>query len=130
MMLGEMLFSRAGVTVRAGRRHAVAGIADRSVLHEVFLRRYRPTSDGSFGWGHNSQWKTDFRRDYATADAYLLNVDARTDIDEDSEFGDSRLTATERRDLLRHRCTVRPLVRVPESEQSWAGCRRMSLSRR
>jgi hypothetical protein len=61
LMLGDMLFSRAGVRVRAGARHAEAGIADRSVLHEVFLRRYRATSDLSLGWGTNSQWKTDFR---------------------------------------------------------------------
>lgn len=129
MMLGDMLFSRAGVRVRAGEQHAVAGLADRSLLHEVFLRRHRPTSDESFGWGHNSQWKTDFRRDYLTADAYRFNIDADTDIDEASEFGDSRLTPSERRDLLRHRCTVRPLTHVPDSEQPWAGCWRLSLPR-
>ncbi|MGH3626080.1 MAG: hypothetical protein ACRDRL_01335, partial [Sciscionella sp.] len=65
LMLGELVFSRAGVAVRAGAAHAVAGIADRSTLNEVFLRRHRDTSDGSLWWGHNSQWKTDFRRDYA-----------------------------------------------------------------
>ena len=132
VMFGEMLFSRAGVRVRAGARHAVAGLADRSVLHEVFLRRYRPTSDDSLGWGHNSQWKTDFRRDYLTADAYELNVDARFGIDEDREFGESRLTPGERRDLLRNRCVVRPLARVPESEcaeQPWPGWWRLSVPR-
>jgi hypothetical protein len=46
----------------------------------------------SFGWGHNSQWKTDFRRDYLTADSYQFNVDAETDINEAGEFGDKRLT--------------------------------------
>lgn len=129
IMLGEMMFSRAGVSVRAGEQHAVAGIADRSTLHEVFLRRYRPTSDQSLGWGHNSQWKTDFRRDYLSSVAYHLNIDASTGIDEDTEFGDSRLTPSERRDLLRHRCVVRPLTHVPESEQPWPGCWRLSLPR-
>lgn len=128
MMLGEMLFGRAGVRVRAGKRHAVAGIADRSTLHEVFLRRYRPTSDGSFGWGHNSQWKTDFRRDYLTSGAYHFNVDADTEIDDD-QFGDSRLTPSERRDLLLHRCMVRPLTHVPEAQEPWAGCWRLTLPR-
>ena len=128
MILGEMLFGRAGVRVRAGTRHAVAGIADRATLHEVFLRRYRPTSDLSFGWGTNSQWKTDFRRDYLTAGEYRINVDAAADIDEDSEFGDRRLTLSERRDLLRHRCAVRPLRDVPEPE-AWAGCWRLALPR-
>jgi hypothetical protein len=129
MMLGEMLFSRAGVRVRAGERHVVAGIAERSTLYDVFLRRYRPTCDASLGWGHNSQWKTDFRRDYLTTGAYHFNIDASTDIDEACEFGDSRLTPSERRDLLRHRCVVRPLAHVPESEQTWADCWRLSVPR-
>jgi hypothetical protein len=128
-MLGEMLFNRAGVGVRAGEQHAVAGIADRSALHDVFLRRYRPTSDESWGWGRNSQWKTDFRRDYLTADVYHFNVDARADIDEESEFGDPRLTPSERRDLLRQRCMVRPLAQVTDSIEAWAGCWRLSLPR-
>jgi hypothetical protein len=51
LMFGQLLFSRGGVRVRAGVHHAVAGIAERSTLHEVFLRRHRPTSDLSFGWG-------------------------------------------------------------------------------
>jgi hypothetical protein len=106
LMFGELLFSRSGVRVRAGARHAQAGIADQSLLHEVFVRRYRATSDGSLGWGSNSQWKTDFRRDYLTADAYELNVDATDDID--AESGETPgLTAAERRDLLRHRCLIR-----------------------
>ncbi|MBR7833638.1 hypothetical protein KDL01_10210 [Actinospica durhamensis] len=129
LMLGELLFSRAGVRVRAGEQHAVAGLADRSTLNEVFLRRYRPTYDMSLGWGTNSQWKTDFRRDYLTADAYQFNVDADADIDEETEFGDARLTPSERRDLLRHRCVVRPLADVPEDEEPWGGCRRLTLPR-
>lgn len=129
MMLGEMLFGRAGVRVRAGEQQAVVGIADRSTLHEVFLRRHRPTHDLSFGWGTNSQWKTDFRRDYLTAAVYQFNVDADTDIDETGEFGDTRLTPSERRDLLRHRCLVRPLAHVPADEEPWAGCRRLTSPR-
>jgi hypothetical protein len=128
MMLGEMLFGRAGVRARAGEQQAVAGIADRSMLHEVFLRRHRPSSDGSLGWGHNSQWKTDFRRDYLTADAYRFNIDASMDIDDDNEFDDSQLTSSERRDLLRYRCVVRPLAHVSESKP-WADCWRLSVPR-
>jgi hypothetical protein len=104
LMLGELLFNRAGVRVRAGALHAQAGIADQSLLHEVFLRKYRATSDMSLGWG--SQWKTDFRRDYLTATAYELNIDSTEDIDGE-QGGAALLTAAERRDLLRHRCLVR-----------------------
>ncbi|MBN9743730.1 hypothetical protein DMP23_22065 [Amycolatopsis sp. A1MSW2902] len=116
LMLGELLFGRAGVVVRAGERHATAGIADRSALEDSFLRRHRPTSDGSLGWGHNSQWKTDFRRDYLTADAYRFNVDANADIDGESPFGDADLTPAERRDLVRHRCAVRRSEHLPDAE--------------
>ncbi|MET9259773.1 hypothetical protein [Amycolatopsis sp. NPDC004079] len=116
LMLGELLFGRAGVTVRAGERLATARIADRSMLEDTFLRRHRPTNDGSLGWGHNSQWKTSFRRDYLTADAYRFNVDANVDIDEESLFGDAELTPAERRDLVRHRCAVRRSEHLPQHE--------------
>jgi hypothetical protein len=129
LMLGEMLFSRAGVRVRAGARYAEAGIADRSVLYEVFLRRYRHTSDLSLGGGTNSQWKTDFRRDYLTATAYQLNVDAEDDIDSERRYTPVPLTAAERRDAVRHRC----LVRRPEDhaglDDSWPGCCRLAVPR-
>lgn len=128
LMLGEMLFNRAGVLVRAGAGHAVAGVADRSMLHEVFLRRHRDTSDESLGWGSNSQWKTDLRRDYLTSSAYHFNVDAEVDIDQDPQPAASLLTAAERRDLLQHRC----LIRLPENtsaEHPYPGRWRLTVSR-
>jgi hypothetical protein len=33
LMIGELVFTRAGVRVRAGSTHAVPGVADRSALH-------------------------------------------------------------------------------------------------
>ncbi len=75
IMLGNMMFSRAGVKIRAPRHLAAKGVADRSVLFEVYWRRYRPTYDESVGWGHNSQWRTDFRRDYELEDYFAYNVD-------------------------------------------------------
>ncbi|ATY13588.1 hypothetical protein CU254_26545 [Amycolatopsis sp. AA4] len=123
LMFGELLFVRAGVRVRAGERHAKAGLADRSTLQESFLRRHRPTSDGSLGWGHNSQWKTDFRRDYLTADAYRFHVDANADIDHESPFSTAELTPAERRDLVRHRCAVTPASYLPEVEEPSADWR-------
>ncbi|WP_020660927.1 hypothetical protein [Amycolatopsis benzoatilytica] len=129
LMLGEMLFSRAGVGVRAGEQHAVAGIADQSELSEVFLRRYRPTRDGSFGWGSNSQWKTDFRRDYLTDGAYRFNVDEDNDIDADPELAASPLTRAELHDVLRHRCAVRRYPGVPEEKLPWLGGSSLVLPR-
>lgn len=71
LMIGKLVFTRAGVHVRAGSAHAVPGIADRSVLRWEYWRRYRTTSDRSFGWGHNSQWRTSFRRDYITSRGHI-----------------------------------------------------------
>jgi len=51
LMIGELVFTRAGVHVRAGSAHAVPGIADRSTLHWEYWRRHRTTSDGSFWSG-------------------------------------------------------------------------------
>ncbi len=109
LMFGQMLFNRTGVTVRAGAQHLVAGIADRSPLHEVFMRRYRETLDGSLGWGHNSQWKTDFRRDYLTDTAFHFNVDQEPDPDQYLLGQPKTPTPTEQTDLVRHRCLTRPL---------------------
>jgi hypothetical protein len=114
LMLGQLVFARAGVRVRAGANRAERGVADRSPLYWTFLRRHRPTDDLSIGWGHNSQWDTDFRRDYGTDDAHYLNVDATGDIDandpddeDDDHAPTPLLTGAERRDLLRHRCLLR-----------------------
>lgn len=101
VMHGELLFSRSGVRVRGGAQHVVAGVADGAPLDDVFLRRYRATFDDSLGWGHNSQWKTDFRRDYRTPTTDHLNVDAELDLDDAIDL-DPELTSIIR-DVIRNR---------------------------
>lgn len=103
---GSLLFSRAGVRVRAGARHAERGVADRSPLYWTYLRRHRPTVDLSQGWGHNSQWRTDFRVDLRTASGDEVNACGREGIDA-VDWQAPALTSDERRELLRHRCLVR-----------------------
>jgi hypothetical protein len=76
LILGELVFARAGVRVRAGSKRAVAGVADRSRLHWEYWRRNRTTTDGSFWWGSNSQWKTTPRRDYITDRGRVYDFDA------------------------------------------------------
>lgn len=63
-MLDHLLFSRAGVKVRGGSNFVKKDIAEHSTLYFTFVRRNRPVDDLSHGWGHNSQWRTSFRRDY------------------------------------------------------------------
>ncbi|TQF06415.1 hypothetical protein E6W39_34680 [Kitasatospora acidiphila] len=115
---GPLMFSRAGVRIRAGAHHAERGVADRSPLYWTFLRRHRPTVDLSHGWGSNSQWRTDFRLDYRTSKEERVNADAQADIDDPGDRGLPRglLTATERRELLRHRC----LLRTPSNAEALA----------
>lgn len=108
LMLGDMLFSRAGVGVRAGRNHIRADVGPSSTLYWTFCRRYRPCEDLSHGWGHNSQWRTDFRRDYRLGKQCHFNVDEKHPIsyEEKPEPDFTPLTMAERVELVRHRCFV------------------------
>ncbi|MFG2533360.1 hypothetical protein [Streptomyces sp. NPDC048516] len=119
LMLGDLLFSRAGVRVLAGRNHAQHGVADRFPLYWTFRRNYRPTVDESHGWGSQSQWATDFRLDYRTSTAQRLNVAGDADIDAPQALSEdaAQLTIGERRELLRHRC----LLRAPDAAGALAG---------
>lgn len=117
LMLGPMMFIRAGVTVDAGRCAMVAGAADLSRLYWAHRRRYRPTFDMSDGWGSNSQWRTEMRRDYEFADALYFNVDGRVDLSKvpRDHQEDWLPTVPERYELLMNRCFVsRPDGKVLE----------------
>lgn len=119
LMLGDLLFSRAGCSILAPTRRLDPSIATRSTLHWAHRRRYRPTRDLSVGWGSNSQWRTRFRRDYRTGGMLHFNVDGTVDAAE-AVHSDARnrsrqdLTAEERIELLTHRCFVR--TRRPDDE--------------
>jgi hypothetical protein len=101
-MLGPLLISRAGVGVRAGRRHLVKEIAEGSTLYWAYARNNRRAEDLGSGWGGNSQWRTEFRRDYVIDGALHYNVDAR----DPGPGAGIDLTEVERAELLRHRCFV------------------------
>jgi hypothetical protein len=119
-MLGAMLFCRAGVRIRAGALHAHKDIAEHSRLYWAYMRNDRSAYDRSHGWGSNSQWGTDFRRDYSTDDAYYYNVDGRISLNENGFFfdvhdlGDTEIdeddapynTRPVLLELMTHRCLV------------------------
>ncbi|MFF0623683.1 hypothetical protein [Streptomyces sp. NPDC004296] len=127
LMLGRLLFNRAGVRIRAGVEYAQRGVADRSPLYWTFRRHHRPTVDLSQGWGGNSQWRTGFRLDYRTPAGDRLNVTGDRPIDGSADLypdhpqnlspEERLLTPGERRELLRHRC----LVRTPEAADALTG---------
>lgn len=101
LMLGDMVFSRAGVLVEGGAARISKQIAECSALFWSWLRRYRPTRDLSMGWGSNSQWRTHFRRDYIVSDLAYLNVDPTGPYP-----GSDGLNEEQHRELLLHRCFI------------------------
>lgn len=123
LWFGDLLFSRAGVRVRAPRHLVDATVATTSTLYFTFRRRGRPTDDLSHGWGSNSQWRTAFPRFYSDQDGLHLNWDGETDIGGDPPAlrpGWS-LQETEpldqRRELLLHRCLVRGPLPADEGDR-------------
>lgn len=104
LKFGELLFSRAGVRVKSGVLDKA--IAERSPLYFTFWRPHRDTEDLSHGWGHNSQWRTEMRRDYESGGKLHYNHDGHWGVD-DASHGDNDLTVEDRIELLTHRCFVR-----------------------
>ncbi|GAA0838265.1 hypothetical protein ACFQVD_08845 [Streptosporangium amethystogenes subsp. fukuiense] len=103
-LIGSMLLMRAGVVVTAGARHLVAGVADRSTLYWTYRRRSRPYCDLSHDWGSNSQWATDFRRDYLVDGRLHYNVEAALR-PEDHRLEED-LDPASMIEIVRHRCST------------------------
>lgn len=103
LMLGDLLYLRAGCTVAAGEDHVVKSIAEHSTLYWTFRRKDRPYKDLSHGWGSNSQWATALRRDYRSPLAYHYNIDAGSALPPPGTTADAALM----HELLRHRGLIR-----------------------
>ena len=112
LMIGELVFTRAGVHIQAGAAHAVPGVADRSTLEWEYWRRHRITTDASFWWGTNSQWRTEIRRDYITGSGHVYNYDGfssfrrRNRLLASDDSADQPLTA-DRESFIKNRCQLR-----------------------
>jgi hypothetical protein len=103
-LAGGLLLARAGVIVRAGSAALDPEVTARSCLYWAWWRRNRTTADLSHGWGANSQWGTDFRRDYIADGQLHYNVDGYKN-QPSASAGD--LSGAVARELLRHRCSTR-----------------------
>ncbi|KAB2348014.1 hypothetical protein [Actinomadura rudentiformis] len=119
---GDLLFSRAGVRVRAPRHLIDAAVATTSTLYFASRREPRPTSDLSHGWGSNSQWRTSFHRFYSDEEGLHLNWDGEVDIGEDpprrpADQLDDDGPLDQRRELLLHRCFVRSALPRDEDDR-------------
>lgn len=108
LMLGDMLFSRAGARVHGGRELIRRDVGESSTLYWAYRRKSRPYRDLSHGWGSNSQWRTTFRRDYRVGEELYYNVDGERDLGlpETTAEDDDGLTREERIELLTHRCFI------------------------
>lgn len=106
LMLGELMYCRGGCAVTGGSGRVVKEIAEGSRLFWAHRRMNRPCEDLSHGWGSNSQWRTAFRRDYRTADAFRYNVDGRISLNELTGVVRGVPVAT-MVEVVRNRCLVR-----------------------
>lgn len=108
LMLGPMMFSRAGVAVSCVSGALRPEIAVSSTLYWAHRRKFRRTLDLAEGWGSNSQWRTRFRRDYIVGEKLLFNADGQCDLnDRGIAMRDEGLTRNERIELLTYGCFVR-----------------------
>lgn len=123
LWFGDLLFSRAGVRVRAPQHLIDATVATTSTLYFTFRRDPRPTADLSHGWGSNSQWRTSFSRFYSDDEGLHLNWDGEVDIATDPPAPragwpeDEVEPLEQRRELLLHRCFVRGPLSPGENDR-------------
>ncbi|MGW4380178.1 hypothetical protein [Kitasatospora sp. NPDC004531] len=113
LFLGELLFTRAGVRVRAGAHVAEPGWADTSPLYWANRRRGRRPVDLSHGWGSNSQWSTSHRMDFRTADGDRWNVVRDPERVSDHCVERHAMTLAEAESLVKHRCLLRRPAGLP-----------------
>ena len=108
LMLGPLLFMRAGVTVSAGSSFMTPEVAEKSTLYWAHRRKNRPHLDLAHGWGSNSSWRTSFRRDYYLDDRLHFNVDGKNDLSKlrAGVRNEDGLSPEERMELVANRCFV------------------------
>lgn len=104
-MLGDMIYCRSGVSVFAGKSHVVKEIAESSTLYWTYRRKDRPCHDQSYGWGHNSSWRTAHRRDYRTKDRYHYNIGGRESLNDLTVMAGD-MPRSSMIELVRNRCMI------------------------
>jgi len=109
LMLGDMIFCRAGCIVSGGEAYVVKDVAERSKLYWTFRPKDRPCADQSHGWGSNSQWRTRLRRDYQSPAAFLYNVDGQEPLNTARGCIDG-IDVSTMIELVRNRCLIRSAI--------------------
>ena len=109
LMLGSMMFCRAGCVVSGGEAHVVKGVAERSKLYWTYRRKDRPCADQSEGWGSNSGWRTCLRRDYQSPAGFRYNVDGQESLNAATGTINGVDVST-MIELVRNRCLIRAAI--------------------
>jgi hypothetical protein len=107
LMLGDLVFQRAGCRLDAGKQEMPRLLAERSTMFWAHRRKHRFYQDQSHGWGSNSQWRTAFRRDYIRDGYCQYNVDGK-DLLERLSFDEhaADIAFDGMLEVLRHRCQI------------------------
>jgi hypothetical protein len=106
LMLGSMMFCRAGTIVSGGMTNVVKEIAERSKLYWTFRRKDRLCHDQSYGWGSNSQWRTRLRRDYQSSAGFHYNIDGKEPLNAASGTVGG-IDSSAMIELVRNRCMIK-----------------------
>ena len=105
LILDNMIYCRGNVSIQSGSSLTTKKTAESSKMYWAYRRKDRAFADQSHGWGHNSQWRTAFRRDYINGNDICYNVDGDLSLnDQDCDCdGIPRETLIE---LVRNRCLI------------------------
>lgn len=74
LKLNKLMIKRAGTKITLNPKKYNLSLTNNSTMYWTFVRRNRCHNDLSHGWGHNSQWRTDFRLDIETDKSYIYNL--------------------------------------------------------
>ena len=110
IMFGDLQFCRAGVIIY-DHPSIDKNQAENSEMYFVNRRDNRSCQDLSHGWGSNSRWRTDFVRNYETANEWKFNVDGKIDLFNEQDYlqdcesygGEVLITVESARELLVNR---------------------------
>lgn len=77
ILLENMILKKGGVIVGLNPGNYDISFVNNATLYWAYRRKNREFRDLSNGWGHNSQWRTAFRCDLETEDAFIYNFSGK-----------------------------------------------------
>ena len=108
VVLGDLLIKKAGVIAGFNSNDYDLTRINNSKIYWAFRRKNRAYHDLSHGWGHNSQWRTEFRFDVETEDSFIYNLYGDKNLlelneDLEAELDEQNLSLEEAIELTKNR---------------------------